>query len=121
MSPSGLPLEVERFVARFIRSVEMLEILLLIRRERRAWSAELVARELRIDARSAATRLASLVGAGLARAEGSEFTYEANAAAERDVDALARAYAERRVSVITFIVSQPTDGLRSFADAFRLR
>lgn len=121
MSSSGLPPEVERFIARHIRSVEMLEIVLLVRRERRAWTGEQVARELRIDPNSAAMRLEELAAGGLLRKDGGEFTYVATGEPDRDLDALARAYAERRVAVITWIVSQPTDRLRSFADAFRFR
>jgi hypothetical protein len=37
------------------------------------------------------------------------------------VEELAQAYADRRVSVIGLIFAKPTDKLRSFADAFRIR
>jgi hypothetical protein len=63
-----------------------------------------VARELRIDAHSAARRLAEPTGGH-----------------DVEVDAVGRAYSERRVSVITFIFSRPTDRLRSFSDAFRIK
>jgi hypothetical protein len=38
---------------------------------------------------------------------------------ERDVEALARAYAERRVSIIHLIFSKPSERIRTFADAFK--
>jgi hypothetical protein len=101
--------------------VEQLEILLLLFRTRRAWTAEEVARELRIDPHSAARRLGELAGQRILDEERDRFSFAANGANERDVLAVSRCYAERRVSVITFIFSRPNDRLRSFADAFRIK
>jgi DNA-binding IclR family transcriptional regulator len=118
---NSLPPEVERFIARYISSVEELEILLLLRRRRESWTDESVARELRVDRGSAARRLEGLNEQRLVERQGTAFNYSLVGDLDRDVEALARCYAERRVSVITFIFSQPTDRLKSFADAFRFK
>jgi hypothetical protein len=66
-----------------------------------------------------------MAAGGLASvAEGSpaQFRYEPRSADLADaVQALARAYADRRVTVIGLIFAKPTDKIRSFADAFRIR
>jgi hypothetical protein len=118
---SSLPPEVERFIARFIDSIEQLEILLLLRRRREAWTDAGVARELRIDVHSAARRLGELAAHQLVTVHDKSYSYTLAGELDRDVDALARCYAERRVSVITFVFSQPTDRLKSFANAFRIK
>lgn len=121
MPENSLPPEVERFIARYISSVEELEILLLLRRRRESWTDESIARELRIDRHSAARRLEGLTAQRLVEQQGSAFAYAGVGELDRDVEQLARCYSERRVSVITFIFSQPTDRLKSFADAFRFK
>lgn len=117
----GLSSAVLQLLARHLSSVEKLEILLLLRRSRIAWSGPSVATELRIDPTSAATRLVELEAEGFARATDDGHTYSARGELDRDVEQLARDYAERRVSVITAIFSAPRDELRAFADAFRVR
>lgn len=110
-----------RLLSRHFRSVEKLEIALLLRRTRSGWNGPSVAHELRIDARSAADRLEELSGDGFLRRDDDAYVYDAPADVDRDVEQLARCYAERRVSVITAMFSQPTDHLRMFAEAFRLK
>jgi hypothetical protein len=39
----------------------------------------------------------------------------------RSIAGLVETYRERRVSVINLVYSRPSDAIRSFADAFRLR
>jgi hypothetical protein len=122
----GLSPETQRFIERCIHSVEQLEVLLLLRREpTRVWNGDAVARELRIDPASATTRLDDLARQGLAAAAADHqqgFSFSASTPElSRAVDAIARDYAERRVSVISAIFSRPTDALQSFADAFRIR
>jgi hypothetical protein len=125
VSGSGLPARVETFIARNIDSIEKLEVLLLLRsRAPAAFSAARVAAELRIAEGSARARLQDLSARGLARPTGSipDYVYPTGGDPEQDADvaAVADAYAQRRVSVISFIFSNPQDKLRGFADAFRL-
>ncbi|HVM16978.1 MAG TPA: hypothetical protein VM290_05315 [Gaiellaceae bacterium] len=126
MAPAGIPQSVERLVAEHIHSVEQLEVLLLLRRTAgRSWTAGEVSDELVTQRDSVAERLEDLAARGfLSREDGGEPRYAyapGDAARDRDVDALADCYARRRVSVITLIFSKPSDTIRSFSDAFRLR
>lgn len=132
MAPNGLPEAVQRLIGEHIDSVEQLEVLLLLRRQKdRPWCADTVARELRIAAASASERLVDLAHRGMlapsepdeSSPEGQEcFRYSpANPRLDEAVSALAAAYSERRVSVINLIFSKPTDRIRTFADAFRVR
>jgi hypothetical protein len=116
LSPAAL-----RLIARHISSVEKLEVLLLLRRTRTTWSGSAVATELRIDAGSAGNRLRELEAEGFVRPSDEGHIYDARGEVDRDVEQLAREYAERRVAVITAIFSAPRDELRAFADAFRVR
>ena len=85
-----------------------------------------MAEELRTNPQSIATRLEGLraggfVGPGATLPEPSYRYAPRNRDLLDGVDALADAYAVRRVAVITFIIAKPSDRIRSFADAFRLR
>ena len=118
----------QRLIAEHIDSVEQLEILLLLHKDSaRAWSAEAVARELRVSPISAGDRLKELMRAGiLVRVEGvgsgAEYRYAPDSPKLAEaVNGLASAYTERRVTVINLIFSKPVDKIRTFADAFRLR
>lgn len=127
MRESGLPEAVRRFIADHIDSVEQLEILLLLHHHHqgRTWTAEAVARELRIASVSAGERLEDLVQDSLLTRVGGdpmEYRYAPGSAMlDEAVKGLATAYAERRVTVINLIFSKPVDRIRTFADAFRLR
>lgn len=114
-----------RLIADHIDSVEQLEILLLLyQHPERSWSAESVARELRISAMSAGDRLKDMARAGiLSKVQGAEgeYRYEPDPQMGEAVAGLATAYSERRVTVINLIFSKPVDKIRTFADAFRLR
>jgi predicted ArsR family transcriptional regulator len=122
----GIPREVEQLISEHINSIEQLEILLLLHRQpSRRWTAADVARELRIHAASAATRLADLAARGFLHAEAAPapaYLYQPTASAlDGAVGGLAAAYAERRVTVIGLIFSKPLDNIRVFAGAFRLK
>jgi hypothetical protein len=122
----GIPAEVERFILDNIHSVGQLEILLfLLETAPQQWTAEALARELRFATDSAAKRLEDLRSRGLvARTEEHEPAYRFAARDPRDdrvVRALAETYATWRVSVITLIYSKPSEPLRFFADAFKIR
>jgi hypothetical protein len=121
-----LPEAVRRLIADHIDSVEQLEILLLLfQHPERSWTAESVARELRVSPMSAGDRLKDMARAAIfSKVQGAEGEYryapESPQLAEA-VAGLAAAYSERRVTVINLIFSKPVDKIRTFADAFRLR
>jgi predicted ArsR family transcriptional regulator len=126
VTDASLPPRVQRFLESHIDSIEKLEVLLLLRNQpARTWTAGGVAQELRIMEASAQGRMEDLCARGLVSCEGgTPPTYRFAPTSSEDSQAvteLATTYATRRVSVISFIFSRPTDRLRSFANAFRLK
>ena len=132
MSEESLPQPVRQLIAERIDSVVQLEVLLLLARHPdQAFTPHGVSQTLRIDANWAAGELATLRGRGLAGVgaptaaeSGSEpaFRYApANGELDAAVQELGRAYADRRVAVVSFIFSKPLDKIQTFADAFRIR
>ena len=118
--------DVRAFIASQVASVVQLETLLMLHRSpEREWVADEVARLLGIDRAWAEGQLETLCQQGLAvcaeAAQGRRYRYAAPAAVRPTVDGLARAYAERRVTVIGLIFAKPVDALRAFSDAFRIR
>jgi hypothetical protein len=116
--------ELRAFLHEYIKSVEQAEILLLlVRTSPREWNAVRVGRELRVDAVSAARRLGDLQLSGLLSARSAEdaLHYWYEGAFDPLVQELAREFAERPTAVISAIYAPPTDDVRAFADAFRLR
>ena len=121
-----IPEIVRRFIIDHINSVESLEVLLLLSTGTvREYSPEEVSRTLCTSLESATARLQELHRSKLlARVEnGASPKYRFDPASREAavVAALEKVYKTRRVSVISFIYSNPTDPLRAFSDAFRLR
>ena len=117
---------VRRFIVDHIQSVESLEILLLLFGGRaKEFSALDVSRTLCTSLESAAGQLQQLHKATLLvpTEAPNPPTYRFNPGSpEAQVVAdLEKIYKTRRVSVISFIYSKPTDPLRAFSDAFKLR
>lgn len=111
-------------IAERIGSVGQLEVLLLLHRgSQRAWTAAETAAELRVDRVWAETQLNELARGGLlVPAEGGGHRYgPASPDLDRAVGELSRTYTQRRVAVIHAILSNPSETLRTFAHAFRLR
>jgi hypothetical protein len=122
----GISEEVKRFLAGNIDSILELEILLLLRAQSaRAFAADELARELKIDAAWAAEQLARFATRGfLARTDATPIQYRyAPSGPELDITiaAVAEAYATHRVTIVSLIFSKPVSTIRSFADAFRIR
>jgi len=121
-----IPEKVRRFIVDHINSVESLEILLLLFADTgREWSALEVGRTLYTRPESAAAQLQELHRAKLllaiAGGEAPKYRFHAASPEAAIVADLEKVYKTRRVSVISFIYSKPTDPLRAFSDAFRLR
>ena len=134
MSESAVSEQVQRFLYDYIGSVAQLEILLLLQtNSQQSWSAQAIARELRIESAGASQQLALLATAGLVRTTPpspdapATFAYAPQTPdLQAAVTALAQAYLIRRVTVIGLIHAKPPGGgggasLRAFSDAFRLR
>jgi hypothetical protein len=126
---TGLPADIRTLIVERIGSVVELEVLLLLHAApTRAWTATDVAAQLRIDPTWSTAQLDGLAGRGLLRRTddpaASEPTYRyepADADLDRAVAGLGKAYTDMRVSVISLIYSKPSDNLKTFADAFRIR
>jgi hypothetical protein len=126
VAADDIPEEVKRFMTDNIISLFQLETLLLLyTRREMEWSVEDTDRELHIGPQLAKTQLVDLHSRGLLSAsETPDTLYRYNPSSDQldqAVSALATAYKERRVSVISFIFSKPFDKVRIFADAFRFR
>lgn len=118
-----LPVELRTFILEHINSVAQLETLLLLRRSAREWTAEALARELRIDQAAASEQLTELTRRGLTeRLDGpARFRYARSANVDPLVAEIQKAYEERRVRIIGLIYSTPRARVQDFADAFRIR
>ncbi|TAJ96980.1 MAG: hypothetical protein EPO39_19645 [Candidatus Manganitrophaceae bacterium] len=118
--------DVKRFISAYIDSVELLEVLLLIRRAgKKEWSADSISRELRSNPSSVTKRLTDLRARGLVSVkEGSPplyYYHPETEALDSAIQGLAEAYAERQARVIDLIFSKPINTLRDFSDAFKLK
>lgn len=117
----GFADEVRRFIRRVVDSVELLEVLLLLRSSRRSWGVEELTAELRSSQTAIGARLSRLRRSGLLRSDGDRVAYEASSADDATVAEVAALYRERRIAVIEAIYSPaPSNALQTFSDAFRI-
>ena len=116
--------DVLRFLRHSIGSIWDLELLLLLHRDAaRGWTAAGLVRELRGSPGIVASALTTLSRAGLAECDDSgQYRYRP-ATAELDDMAgkLLRTYSEFPFAVTQAIFAAPSDKIRVFADAFRLK
>lgn len=125
MSHETLPPAVKQLLSTHIRSVEQLEVLLLLHSHPdRSWSAAQVYEVVRSSTLSVAARLEAFTATGfLMKAEGAPATYRyaSQSALCSAVDETAHAYQTWRLRVIEAIFAPESDPVRKFADAFKLR
>lgn len=125
MAGDGISENVKRFIAAYIDSVELLEVLLLLRSHAREWSTESVSQEIRSSPISVTKRLTDLCERGLLSVKESRpplyFYKPRTGELDRAVRELADAYRERPTRIIELIFSRQTDTLRKFSDAFKFR
>lgn len=126
MSASSLPDDVRDLILGKIATVWQLEILLQLFEARPQYLtiAELV-KSLHLEREPLSEQVKALQAFGLADQKSDPqvaFAYASTSAQEdQAVAALAAAYSNRPVSVISLIYSRPAEKIRTFADAFRLR
>ena len=121
-----IPENIRRFIVDHINSVESLEILLLLFAVLPKELSPLeVSRALYTSLDSAAARLRELHDAKLLlvteTSEAPKYRFNSASPNSALIAELEKVYKTRRVSVISFIYSKPTDPLRAFSDAFKLR
>ena len=111
-----------RFIGSSFRSVWSLELLLVLKRERRVWSHDELVSTMRASDLVVDKAVNALVAAGLATAEGSGVIFmPINDEVAACIDQLEELYAVRPDAVRRVIVSASSSGASAFADAFRLR
>ena len=126
MANEALPAPVRQLIARYIQSVEQLEVLLLLRSQpQRAWTVGEVYDVIRSSQPSIAARLQTFASDGfLAEEKGPPQTFRFAPQDENmrsALDQTATAYQTWRVRVIEAIFTPAADPVQSFADAFKLR
>jgi hypothetical protein len=125
MAGETLPTSVQQFLSKYIRSLEQLEVLLLLRNSaNRAWTSAEVYEVVRSSPSSVEERLESFVRHGfLAKEDGppSAFRYAPRENLGAAVDETASAYQKWRVRVIEAIFTPVVDPAQRFADAFKVR
>jgi predicted ArsR family transcriptional regulator len=128
VAESGIPAEVERFIASHIKSIEQLEVLLLLSSApEKNWSVASVYQVIRSSESSVRERLDELVAQGLVQTSAASATVykfsPKDKAASDLVAELASAYKERRVKVVQTIYSPPAipTAAEEFANAFKIR
>lgn len=122
LARNELPRRVQELIERHCQSAADVDVLLLLCREHRDWTAAAVANELRIDPDQAAAILARLQRKGLLRAEGASYRFQPRDPSVADaVRTLAELYPAYRVAIVALIYARPTGPIRDFSDAFRLR
>jgi hypothetical protein len=114
--------EVLRFIAASFPSVWALELLLILRRERRKWTREELVTTLRASELVVSKALDALLAAGLASTEEtSAFYLPVNGEVEDYVERVEQLYRSRPNAVRRAIISTSTSSAAAFANAFRLR
>lgn len=114
--------DVKQFILDRIDSVELLEVLFLLRSKReKEWNAQTVSRELRANPESIANRLVYLTKLGLVKEDRNQkgkYYYEPeNPSAEKLIDTLAETYKLRPTKVLELIFT-PGRTVMTLASAF---
>ena len=126
MPASGINEHVRSFLATHVSSIEQLEVLLLLRATPdREWSADECSRELRSNLRWIQERLGDFVARGFLVAREVEAVLKYRYAPPTEetralIDGVAKAYKERRLSVINLIYGKIESDVVSFAEAFSI-
>jgi hypothetical protein len=114
--------ELSRFISSSFPSVWALELLLLLKSERRPWTRDELIGAMRASELVVSQSLDSLVAGGLASMTEEEAVYMpvSNSVAKL-VDQAEDLYALKPDKVRRLIVTTSASGIAAFADAFRLR
>lgn len=122
MASSDLNDNLVSFIEGAIHSVWALELLVLLRSERRrSWTKEDLVTSLRASGPLVAEILSSFEASALVVRQDATFRYGPPSSAIDDLcTALEAAYRERPVAVVNTIIRKRSGALNGFADAFRL-
>jgi DNA repair protein RadC len=126
VTPAEIPAPVVRFVAEHIKSLDQLELLLLLLQSpHRWWDAPSVARELMMDtdsARRVLERFASQNLLAIAVTGDVRYRFQPGETRLREVaEAFDAAYRTNRLAILQLVTGRPQRSIRDFAKAFRIR
>lgn len=125
MTGETLPVSVQQFLSKYIRSLEQLEVLLLLRNNpQRSWTASEVYEIVRSSRSSVEERLENFIQLRFLTKEAGPpptFRYAPSDNLGAAVDETANAYQKWRVRVIEAIFTPAEDPAQRFADAFKVR
>jgi hypothetical protein len=116
---TGIPAPIKRFIRQHIPSLHQLEILLWVATPPlRTWRADTIALQLYLPLELVEERLADLVRGGLLQADesGAPTGYMADPTHIALIAQLATYYRQHRMSLTTFLFTQPSDVVHSVAD-----
>jgi len=115
--------ELADFIQSSIKSVWSVELLLFLRRRReQSWTPDQLIKELRSSRSVVVDLLAKFGQAGLVAEESGAYRFApASAELDRLTGDLEAAYSERPATVVEAILSAPSEKLKFFSDAFRLK
>lgn len=119
-----MPESVKDIIRRFIRSVADLEALLLVSSQPdREWRTSDISQALYITAGASEAQMERMLAQGfVSSSEPGVYRYAPADEKMRDaVEELAVVYEQWRVRVIEYIYTRPSDSVRSFAHAFRIK
>lgn len=123
MATSSVPLVIKSFLTAHIESVTHLDVLnFFINDPQAIWNANKLSQELRSHPSAIARLLKRLEGSGLIKDQGAgEYSYQASEELDGIARSLQELYKQSPSLVIEAIYEKPTDKLKGFADAFRLK
>lgn len=125
MTDKNISEEVKKFIHKYIDSLAKLEVLLLLHNNPSdLFSAQMIAQEMRTNHDAVLATLKELQADNFITLENPENQfYQYNRGNKDDmwIRQVDSAYTNYRHSIITIIFSKPSDSIRSFADAFKLK
>jgi DNA-binding MarR family transcriptional regulator len=117
-----LPPAVKQFIVQHVESLAQLEVLLYVRQNaRHAVHPHELANTLALTPEMSSGILADLVRRGFAVREDGCFRYQVTSEVDHLIEELANAYRSLRIAVTNEIYSKPSEKVKTFAEAFRLR
>ena len=97
-------------------------LLVFFNHQNRAWNAFGVSQELRSHETIVRQQIEKLAASGFLKQDSEEnFSYAPTEDLATKVEGLSKFYREMPVAVIAFIYEKPTDKLKGFADAFKIK
>ncbi len=118
-----LPTTVKQFIVQHIESLAQLEVLLYARQNAsHAVHPQELANTLALTLEMSSAILADLARRGFAVKEDTGFRYQvASEEVDKAIESLANTYRSHRIAITNEIYSKPSEKVKTFAEAFRLR